>query len=308
MFSLLVSTLASEDLRPQFDANLARATVKGRALFIGDSDVEYWAPGNTAAPNDSGSVLRGSNNVGVGGATCAEVKNWAPDALAKLAPSTVVLVCGENDLDGTSAVTEQAFADFKSIYELIAATGARTFTLSPKPEPGTTDLHEQYRAYAALVLAHARDEAQSPAASLVAIDSYGGFEDLGNPASLYHSDQLHLSPSGYARWAEWLGAAVDSTNLACFSWRSGACAEAAQGWPPAPPGPPSPPPFPPLAPASADGSSDGSADASPPASPDGGDASSDGGDAADSGAAHRRGLLPAALAAIGAIVVSLLSV
>ena len=231
---LTLPSPSPQTLTDEFQQTLARLNIKGRPLFIGDSDIEGWRTNNGIGTEPgmsaSGLLLRGSNNVGVGGATCADVKDWVSDALTKLEPSFVVIVCGENDL-ADHAVPNQAFADFKTAYELIAETGVRTYTVSTKPEPGTKELHSEYEAYDALVLGLARELSLIPPydTPLVIIDSYNGFKALGNPDSLYHSDELpealHMGPSGYERWAAWLGTAVNSTDTGCLQWLSCKCAE-----------------------------------------------------------------------------------
>ena len=226
---LTLPSPSPQTLTDEFQQTLARLNIKGRPLFIGDSDIEGWRTNNDIAEpgmSASGFLLRGSNNVGVGGATCADVKDWVSDALTKLEPSFVVIVCGENDL-ADHAVPNQAFADFKTVYELIAETGVRTYTVSTKPEPETKALHSEYEAYDALVLGLARELSLIPPydTPLVIIDSYNGFKALGNPDSLYHSDELHMGPSGYERWAAWLGTAVNSPNTGCLQWLSCKCAE-----------------------------------------------------------------------------------
>ena len=47
--------------------------------------------------------------------------------------------------------------------------------------------------------------------SFTFIDSYSGFEELGNPNSLYKNDKLHLSEEGYALWTAWTKAALDGS-------------------------------------------------------------------------------------------------
>merc|ERR1712232_1045418 len=63
--------------------------------------------------------------------------------------------------------------------------------------------------------------------SLVMIDSYGGFELMGNPRSLYGDDGLHLSEIGYGHWNEWVKAAMNVTgnNTDCHVWRAGSCVD-----------------------------------------------------------------------------------
>ena len=191
-------------------AAAAAAAAPGATVFIGDSDVENW--------RTSGAAVAGSANVGVGGATCDDVIAWVPRALDKLAPAELVVVCGENDLDGRRAVTNATFLELEGIYRLAAPSVARVYMLSTKPEPSTTALHAEYRAYDALCAKLAASEA----GGFVFIDSYGGFEDLGNPATLYDDDALHLSAAGYSHWDNWLSLAR-AAGGSCYRWRSGVC-------------------------------------------------------------------------------------
>ena len=61
---------------------------------------------------------------------------------------------------------------------------------------------------------------------LVMIDSYEGFEDLGNPNSLYDKDLLHLD-EGYYYWTEWTKDAVNNADggSPCTVWQSYECAQ-----------------------------------------------------------------------------------
>ena len=113
----------------------------GEVLFIGDSDIEYWSK----AAVSTWIAFPNSNNVGVAGFTCAQVLSELDAHLARYAPSTAVLVCGENDLISTSAST--AFSRFVQVVERIIASGARVVFLSTKPEPSTDSLHAKYRDY-----------------------------------------------------------------------------------------------------------------------------------------------------------------
>jgi hypothetical protein len=58
------------------------------------------------------------------------------------------------------------------------------------------------------------------------VDAHQGFLDLGNPASLYDDDDLHMSSEGYGHWNNWTHIAMgDSAN--CVVWLSGQCVESA---------------------------------------------------------------------------------
>jgi len=56
------------------------------------------------------------------------------------------------------------------------------------------------------------------------IDSYNGFKDAGNVATLYDDDDLHLSESGYAMWQTWTAQALLG-DVECEVWRSGECVQ-----------------------------------------------------------------------------------
>jgi len=190
----------------------------GEVLFVGDSDIEYW---KTAGD------FPGAKNVGVGGWTCKKVLS----KLSSLVPTTnpprwVVLVCGENDLDGGSA--DKTFGNFEKIVGQLTARGIRTLYMGTKPEPDTKPLHKKYRQYDGLISAHANKLAAASTSGqppLVFIDVYKGFETLGNGGSLYRNDQLHLSTAGYSHWTRWAkqALAATGTDADCTRWESDTC-------------------------------------------------------------------------------------
>ena len=185
-------------------------------LFVGDSDIEYWATAET---------FPGSVNVGVGGYTCRNVLNRIDGYLSTHTPTTVVLVCGENDLWGATVAT--TFSRFSQVVASITATGAQVIYMGTKPEPDTTSLHAAYRQYDALIRGLATDlSAAAPSSSpppLVMVDVYPAFESLGNPSSLYRNDDLHLSSSGYAHWSTWARTALAAAAGNCHLWESNTC-------------------------------------------------------------------------------------
>jgi len=179
-------------------------------LFAGDSDIEYWEKTNQMYPN--------SVNRGDGGTTCNQWKNSIDEWLTKDQPSTVVLVCGENDLaDGYSAA--QAFSNFKKVVSKISAKGATTIYMGTKPEPDTTDLHAEYQKYDALIRDYYGGTQEE---SFVMIDVYPSFVELNNPQSFYQDDKLHLSTEGYGYWDDWLNDALND-NSGCLRWESAEC-------------------------------------------------------------------------------------
>ena len=80
------------------------------------------------------------------------------EVLEVAAPSTVILVCGENDLWDTSV--SKTFKKFKKIVKKVVATGARVIYMGTKPEPDTNSLHDEYQEYDALIRALAADYGQ----------------------------------------------------------------------------------------------------------------------------------------------------
>jgi lysophospholipase L1-like esterase len=191
-------------------------TSKAPILFAGDSDIEYWKKTNQEYPN--------SANRGVGGTTCKQWTRSIDKWLAKDQPSTVVLVCGENDLAYGYSPAD-AFSNFKKVVSKISAKGATTIYIGTKPEPATNDLHAKYRQYDALIRDYYGGKQEEP---FVMIDVYPSFVNLDNPKSLYRNDKLHLSTKGYGYWNDWLKYALND-NSGCLRWETEKCALASNG-------------------------------------------------------------------------------
>ena len=187
---------------------------KGEMLLVGDSDIDYWF--NWSA------VFEDANNVGFGGYTCREVEDEVQLFIETFQPSVVVLVCGENAISWGYNVSS-TFEVFRNVVDQYISGGAKVIYIGTKPEPDTTDLHDEYREYDNLIWNLAANMSGNGEPSFVMIDSYGGFEALGNPESLYANDSLHLSAEGYQLWTEWVNLAFYNTN--CFVWRSGVCVD-----------------------------------------------------------------------------------
>jgi len=192
-------------------------------LFVGDSDIEYWKKTDTLYPP--------SKNVGVGGWTAKKVSKKIDQFLADDPPTAwVVLVCGENDF-GEGESVGKTFKSFKKIVkEVLKTTQARVLYLGTKPEPGTTDLHPNYRKYDKKIRNYAKelnndrdDDTLLP--PLVMIDTYPQFMAMENPASLYKKDDLHLSNSGYAYWNEWTTYVFNNADTQCQVYQNNVCTQ-----------------------------------------------------------------------------------
>ena len=183
---------------------------QNKMIFDGDSDIDYM-------PADWATLYPTSYNVGVGGDTCADVVNRAPDIISVLQPSSVVIICGENDLASGSDV-DTAFSRFTAAVALYNAAGVEVIYIGTKPEPDTTSLHSEYIQYDKKIKAYTADR------QLTMIDLYNSFEDLGNPSTLYRTDKLHMSLTGYSYVAGWLDIELADTSE-CNVWRSDTCTQ-----------------------------------------------------------------------------------
>lgn len=180
-------------------------------LFVGDSDIDYW---------DSAVAFPGSLNVGVGGYTTSDVKSEVDTWVAELGPKWVVIVCGENDIDGSRSVTIAALARFKEIVGKFIADGARVIYLGTKPEPGTSKGEiKEYKYYDAELRKYAASQSAGSSTPFIMIDVFKSFT---SKAELYNSDQLHMSRLGYKFWNGWVKLAMASA-APCVLWQDGVC-------------------------------------------------------------------------------------
>ena len=179
-------------------------------LFIGDSDIEGW---------DTSQFVN-STNIGDGGSLCSDALSSLDEVLEQYTPIHVVIVCGENDLAEDRTV-EETFDDFQAMINKIIGSGASVTYMGTKPEPRTTELHDQYRDYDGRIQDFAVNIANEFNAPLNVVDVYQGFEDIGNPSSLYQEDELHLSLEGYGYWDQWL--VQVSNDSTCIIWQSQEC-------------------------------------------------------------------------------------
>ena len=181
-------------------------------LFVGDSDIDYW---------DSAVAFPGSFNVGVGGYTTKDVVKEVDQWVADLSPTWVVIVCGENDLNGQRKQTTKAFNRFKTIVSKFMGDGAGVIYLGTKPEPDSKSLYGEYQFYDASIRGFATAQAKESPGKFQMIDVFRSFT---SEAELYNSDELHMSLQGYKFWNGWVKLAMESTTP-CVLWMDGVCLE-----------------------------------------------------------------------------------
>jgi lysophospholipase L1-like esterase len=195
------------------------AVKTGAIVFVGDSDIDYWHTSADAVP--------GSYNLGIGGQTCKDVFKEIDFILKRFLPKKVVLICGENDLPDASV--KKTFARWTAVVEKITAAGVPIVQLGTKPEADSKELHGKYREYDAMIKAFVDESFSTDYPPPVTfIDTYPAFIERGNKDKFYASDQLHLSPKGYALFDKWLQNGLSNT-FGCVLWNGDKCEKQAPG-------------------------------------------------------------------------------
>jgi len=198
------------------------ALEKDGTVFVGDSDVDYWHTSTKEFP--------GSYNVGIGGATCKDVTKEIDFILDNFKPTQVILVCGENDMDGPGDPgASVVFSRWKEVITKINKAGARVLHMGTKPEAGTKELHGDYQRYDAKIREYAAQLAADNTNSLppvVFVDVYRAFKAGGNPDRWYDQDEkpdyLHMGKPGYRMWNTWAKKALKDDR--CIVWKGASCA------------------------------------------------------------------------------------
>lgn len=167
----------------------------GGIVFVGSSTIRLW---NLAESFSDLELL----NRGFGGSQLADSVHFCPRIVLKYRPRLVVLYAGDNDL-AFGKTPEQVRDDLQAFLKLVrdALPETRVIYLSIKPSIARWRLYEaQQRAnqLCTELLTH-NPRAQFLDVGRVLLD------EQGQPRAEYFvADGLHLSPAGYARWAELL--------------------------------------------------------------------------------------------------------
>lgn len=178
----------------------ANAPAPGGVVLVGSSSLRMWPDAATdlGAPD--------LVNRAFGGSTMAEVVAAAPRIVLPLAPRTVVIYAGDNDLQEGKAPA-QVLADFEALRSLLRARlpTMRLVVVSVKPSPSRWALAEAMR------------ETNAGLRDAVAADPNARFVDVFTPmlgadgqprGELFLEDRLHLNATGYALWAQRIAPAL----------------------------------------------------------------------------------------------------
>lgn len=178
----------------------AQAPAPGGVVLVGSSSLRMWPDAATdlGAPD--------LVNRAFGGSTMAEVVAAAPRIVLPLAPRTVVIYAGDNDLQ-EGKTPAQVLADFEALRSLLRARlpAVRLVVVSVKPSPSRWALAEAMR------------ETNAGLRAAVAADPNARFVDVFTPmlgadgqprGELFLEDRLHLNATGYALWAQRIAPAL----------------------------------------------------------------------------------------------------
>ena len=179
----------------QLERSLARRNAHAHpAVFYGSSSIRLW----TTLARDLQSPC--AINAGFGGSTLAACVHYFERLVPPLAPASLVVYAGDNDLgDGQSP--ENVLASFRTLIAKVRKSldTAPFFFLSIKPSPARTPLLERIRQANALIAA---EIGLDPDAEFIDLFSHM-LDRAGRPRTeLFEPDGLHLNAAGYRVWTE----------------------------------------------------------------------------------------------------------
>lgn len=181
-------------------ADSARPATADATLFLGSSSIRLWDIAGSFP--DIATVNRG-----FGGATTPDVLHYYSRLRPRVAPRTIIVYVGENDLNA-GAAPEKVASDILALLGKLRADypKARLAWMSIKPSPIRWTLYPKMMLVNQTVGARAttaKFEYLEVGKMLLASD---GLPD----ASLFRADGLHMNARGYTLWTTfirtWLGA------------------------------------------------------------------------------------------------------
>jgi lysophospholipase L1-like esterase len=171
-------------------AESAGPAIENATLFLGSSSIRLW-------DIRGGFPTTATINRGFGGATTPDVLHYYPRLRPRLAPRSIVVYVGENDL--AAGTTPEKVA--KNVLTLLGKLRsdypkARIAWMSLKPSPIRWTLYPQMLAVNAVVSA----QAKSTRFDFVEVGKVLLASDGLPDASLFRADGLHMNIRGYTLW------------------------------------------------------------------------------------------------------------
>lgn len=169
-------------------------------LFTGSSSIRFWNSLATDFPD------RRVINRGFGGSTIAEVTHYFDQIVAPYKPAQIVFYAGENDLNA-GQTPEKVYADFEAFMEMKDEKLGTTpvWYIAAKPSKLRVDQMDEQTALNEKIEALSRVRGD-----LAFIDVVGPMlNDDGAPKDIFVSDNLHMTPEGYAIWTPIVKAALN---------------------------------------------------------------------------------------------------
>jgi len=185
------------DIR-KFEAEDAKNPPKpGGIVFVGSSSIVRWTTLKEDFP--SYNVI----NRGFGGSQISDSVRFANRIVTPYKPKMVVFFAGTNDIaSGKSATT--VLDDYKQFVRRVRAKLPRAIIayISISPAPSRWSKITEIKKANGLIQSYSKVER-----NLVFVNTYPQMVDAnGGPRpELFVSDQLHLSPKGYAIWIKAVG-------------------------------------------------------------------------------------------------------
>lgn len=177
------------------NAALAAAQTDVSVVFYGNSITQIWYELRPEFFTTHGFVGRG-----IGGQTTSELLVRMRQDVIDLHPSTVVIMCGTNDIAQNNGVIslEHTLGNIISMCELAQANGIRPILCSPLParsfywNPAITDAPMQILALNKLIQAYANQ------AHILFVDYYSAMVDTdGGLKAGLSDDEVHPNHAGY---------------------------------------------------------------------------------------------------------------
>ena len=172
----------------------------GGVVFAGSASTRLWKL-------DESFPGEGYVNVGFGGSELRDSTHFAARLIAPHRPKAVVLYAGDNDINA-GRTPEQLAADFQAFVAAVRrdVPDCKVYFVAVKPSIARWKKFDDQKKANALV--RAACDADPKLGYIDIVPLMLGAD--GQPvAALYAKDGLHLSPSGYARWAAAVAAALD---------------------------------------------------------------------------------------------------